>query len=647
MAYRSSRFCNRISKGRQNNVRIKIHLRFTFVPMKDFTSPLFLTTVSLACMQAFAANMSVPKAEDYEPIPEAERPRPPASGTESVKLEPKYPVTIQADNAEVKKMVEEYLPLITQQQEEELDKDQVGFLAEEAPDNVKTMLRTKGYFNSQARIHNADNDGYVVEINAGPRTKVENVSVAIIGDVLSDGNLGEYYQNAMENWQLPVGDYFDQDNWSNSKTSVLSAVTRKKYPLAKLTATQATIDPDHQTADLNVTVDSSHPIYFGDFQISGTRRYPASVVQGLARFQPGEPYNLDMLLDFQQALEQNSRYSGASVQADFDQLQGDRVPVKVTVTEAKRHKLETGIRYDSEYGIGGRIAYDYYNLFDRGYIGSVVWDMDKYETTVAAGISQPRKSNGKYWTTNMSYNRSTTQNLEKRALSSGVWYVRDRNNIDARIGLEFVIEDRKVPDTDYDLGRSHATMLTASWKRQNIVSELRPENGYYLDGKIGATLGKVMSSTAMARAHAHAGYFFTPENKKLGTFIVRGQSGYVYAREGAEVPSSLMFRTGGASSLRGYELDSIGLDGPNDSVLPERAMLVGSFEYQYPFTKSFSGAIFHDVGDVASNFKDMTMKHGTGLGVRWFSPVAPFSFDIAYGHQDKKLRWHISLGTRF
>jgi len=372
-----------------------------------------------------------------------------------------------------------------------------------------------------------------------------------------------------------------------------------------------------------------------------------NVVAGLARFKPGAPYDLDLLLDFQQALEQNGHYSGASVQADFDRLQGDRVPVKVNVTEVKRHKLETGIRYDSEYGLGGRIGYDYYNLFNKGYIGSVVWDMDKYETTLAAGISQPRNSEGKYWTTNTSYNRSTTQNLEKRALTSGIWRVRDRNGIESRLGIEFITEERKVPDTNYDLGRSHATMLTASWKRQNIETELRPENGYYLDGKVGVTLGKLLSSTAMARATARAGYFYTPENKKLGTFIVRGQAGYVYAREGEDVPSSLMFRTGGASSVRGYELDSIGLAGPNNSVLPDRALLVGSLEYQFPITKSVSGAVFHDVGDAAGNFKRMSMKHGTGLGVRWFSPVAPFSFDVAYGHQDKKLRWHISLGTRF
>ena len=612
--------------------------------MTRLTSPILIASLALAYGHAAAADL--PRAEDYEPIPGFKQGGQSEQAAKAGKLTPKFPVKIETKNSEVKSMLEEYLPLITQQQDEELDKEQVGFLAEETPDNVKTMLKTKGYFNGSVNVQD-NGSSYTVAVNPGPRTKIDNVSVAILGDILSDNNLAEYYQKAMLNWQQPVGEYFDQDGWSGSKTSVLSAVTRKKYPLAKLSNTQATVNPNNNTADLNVTVESNRPIYFGDFEITGTRRYPENVVAGLARFKPGAPYDLDLLLDFQQALEQNGHYSGASVQADFDRLQGDRVPVKVNVTEVKRHKLETGVRYDSEYGLGGRIGYDYYNLFNKGYIGSVVWDMDKYETTLAAGISQPRNSEGKYWTTNTSYNRSTTQNLEKRALTSGIWRVRDRNGIESRLGIEFITEDRKVPNTNYDLGRSHATMLTASWKRQNIETELRPENGYYLDGKIGVTLGKLLSSTAMARATARAGYFYTPENKKLGTFIVRGQAGYVYAREGENVPSSLMFRTGGASSVRGYELDSIGLEGPKNSVLPDRALLVGSLEYQFPITKSVSGAVFHDVGDVTSNFKNMSMQHGTGVGVRWFSPVAPFSFDVAYGHQDKKLRWHISLGTRF
>ncbi|WP_108044181.1 autotransporter assembly complex protein TamA [Neisseria cinerea] len=612
----------------------------THTIMIKLTTPLLLALSFFPSAHALAADHTENKAEGSILTKNKN------TNTESVKLKPKFPISIDTQDSEIKDMIEEHLPLITQQQEEVLDKEQVGFLAEEAPDNVKTMLRSKGYFNSKVSL-TEKNGGYTVHIIPGPRTKISNVSVAILGDILSDGNLAEYYRNAMSNWQQPVGSDFNQDDWESSKTSVLSAVTRKGYPLAKLGNTQATVNPDTSTADLNVIVDSNRPILFGNFEITGTQRYPEQIVSGLARFQPGMPYDLDLLLDLQQALEQNGHYSGASVQADFDHLQDDRVPVKVSVTEVKRHKLETGVRLDSEYGLGGRIAYDHYNLFNKGYIGSVVWDMDKYETTLAAGISQPRNYRGKYWTTNVSYNRSTTQNLEKRSLSSGIWHVRDRNGIDARLGVEFLVEDRKIPDTDYDLGKSHATMLTASWKRQLLNSELHPENGYYLDGKIGTTLGKFLSSTVLTRASARAGYFFTPENKKIGTFIIRGQAGYTVARKDAEVPSGLMFRSGGASSVRGYELDSIGLAGPNGSVLPERAVFVGSLEYQLPFTRTLSGAVFHDMGDVSTNFKHMTLKHGSGLGVRWFSPLAPFSFDIAYGHSDRKIRWHISLGTRF
>lgn len=618
-----------------------IKLNWFEVYMKKHTAKLLLPTLSLACAQAFAYT---PAPEDYVPIKKERKEQIEESGGK--KLPVKYPIRINVNDKEVKAMLEEHLPLIAQQEEEELDKEQLGFLAEETPENVITMLKTKGYFNGKVTVEPAG-EGYRVNVTTGPRTKVDNVGVAIVGDVLQDGDLAQYYKTALENWALPVEDPFDQNNWSSSKTSVLSAVTRKKYPLAKLSHSQATINPYNNTADLNVVVESNRPIYFGDIQISGTKRYPESVVRGMAKFQPGSPYDLDQLLDYQQALEQDGHYSGASVQADFDNLQDDRVPVKVAVSEVKRHKVEAGVRYDSEYGLGGRIGYDYYNLFNRGYIGSFVVDTDKYETTVAAGISQPRKSNGHYLTSNVSYTRSTTQNLEKHALSSGIWRVRDRNNIESRIGIEYLTESSRVPDTNYDLGRSHATMVTASWKRQEMTTLLRPENGYYLDGKIGSTIGSLLSSTTMARARANAGYYFTPENKKIGTFIVRGQLGYVYAREDQEVPSTLRFRTGGATSIRGYELDSIGLQGPNNSVLPERALAVASLEYQYPINKSFSAAVFHDMGDAALNFKKMNLKHGTGLGVRWFSPVAPFSFDIAYGHQDKKIRWHISLGTRF
>ncbi|MDK4536758.1 autotransporter assembly complex protein TamA, partial [Kingella kingae] len=382
-------------------------------------------------------------------------------------LTPKYPVTIEADNEELKQMLEEFLPLIAYQRKEELDQEQVGYLAEDAPKDAQNMLKTEGYFNAQVTV-SPQGAGWLVKVVSGKRTHIENVNVAILGDIVQDADLGTYYKNALQKWQLPVRAPFRQEHWSASKVAVLSAVSRKKYPLATLETSQAEINPQTQTADLTVQINSKKPVYFGDFQITGNERYPESVIRGLAQFNAGDVYDLDKLLNYQQALESDSHYSGASVQADFEQLQDDRVPVKVAVTEVKRQKVEAGLSFDSEYGLGGNIGYEHYNLFNRGYVGSVALSADKYQTTLGLGISQPRNSKGHYWTTNMTYSRNTTQKLETRSLSSGIWHVRDRDGIEARYGLEFIGQDSKIPDSGINFGRSFVTMLTASWKRHNI-----------------------------------------------------------------------------------------------------------------------------------------------------------------------------------
>ena len=644
----------------ENAHPIMIFRRTALLPclLAFISSPLFAATENAreAASAPAASNENqtethAPPLKKSEIAPRKDKSKSEQTNEEDEKeLTPKYPIIIEADNPEIQAMLEQHLPLIAYQRKEELDREQLGYLAEDAPNDARNMIKTEGYFNSEVSV-TPEGEGYRVKVITGKRTTIDNVNVAILGDILQDDTLGSYYKNAFSNWQLPVGAPFRQEDWSSSKTSVLTAVTRKKYPLAQFTGTQAAVNPQTQKADLTVTVDSKKPIYFGDFQIKGNQRYPQSVISGMAQFKTGDVYDLDKLLDYQQALENDSHYTGASVQADFDNLQGDRVPVKVAVSEAKRQKFETGISFDSEYGLGGELGYEHYNIFNRGYVGSFAWEMDKYQTKLGIGISQPRKGSGYFNTANLAYNRSTTQNLEKRGITSGFWRVRDRDGIESRVGIEFIAEDSRIPNSNVNFGRSYATMLTASWKRQRLETLLRPANGYYLSGKIGATLGSLLSSAPMIRVHGSAGYYYTPENKKLGTWVARGEIGYVHTNqkfEDGNVPSSLMFRSGGASSIRGYELNSIGRKiPPSSAVLPEHAMFVASAEYQYPIKGSFALAAFHDVGSVAHRFKDMTLYHGTGIGVRWFSPAAPFSFDIAYGHRDKKLRWHISLGTRF
>lgn len=602
---------------------------------------------------AYAANW-LTQSDDAEDVP------PPKSGffhrlfhreeTENKQTKfspktPRIPVIVDVGNTALKKLISNHLPLITQQLIENLDDEQISFLADEAPQQTQTMLETEGYFNSKVTMEKQQS-GYTLHISTGPRTNIENVNIVLSGQVTNDNNLTNYYKNAIDNWALPVGNPFTQSNWSTSKSSVLTAIIRKKYPLASISNSRATIDPQKNLADLSLTIDSKQPIYFGNIEVSGAKRYPVSIITGMADFNHGSPYDLDKLLDYQQALEQDSHYGNAIVRADFDHMENDHVPVVVKVSEMKKQKLTAGLRYDSKNGPGLRGGYDYYDVIHKGYVGSTLLDTDRYETTFGLGLSQPRNSHGHFWTSNLNYTYSTVQHLESRALSSGIWHVRDRNGIDSRLGIEYITESSKIEDGP-DLGHSYATMLTASWKQQNIETQLRPANGYYFEGKFGTTLGKLMSSASMQRIWVNTGYYYTPENKKYGTWVLRGQLGYVHTGDAVNVPSNLMFRAGGANSVRGYEMDSIGIKSLNNSVLPNRTLAVASVEYQRPVYKDLAVAVFHDAGSVSKSFNDMQWYEGTGLGIRWFSPVAPFAFDIAYGHHDEKWRWSINLGTKF
>ena len=220
------------------------------------SSPLFAATEN-AREAAFAPAASnenqtethAPPLKKSEISPRKDKSKSEQTNEEDEKeLTPKYPIIIEADNPEIQAMLEQHLPLIAYQRKEELDREQLGYLAEDAPNDARNMIKTEGYFNSEVSV-TPEGEGYRVKVITGKRTTIDNVNVAILGDILQDDTLGSYYKNAFSNWQLPVGAPFRQEDWSSSKTSVLTAVTRKKYPLAQFTGTQAGVNPQTHTAE--------------------------------------------------------------------------------------------------------------------------------------------------------------------------------------------------------------------------------------------------------------------------------------------------------------------------------------------------------------------------------------------------------------
>src|SRR5205085_2039028 len=91
-------------------------------------------------------------------------------------------------------------------------------------------------------------------------------------------------------WKLPVGQPFRQETWGQAKEQMLYALQRRRYPLAKRVSSQARINPETHTAALALTYDSGLPFSLGELQISGTRRYPPSIIDYVNPLVVGEAY---------------------------------------------------------------------------------------------------------------------------------------------------------------------------------------------------------------------------------------------------------------------------------------------------------------------------------------------------------------------
>ncbi len=554
-----------------------------------------------------------------------------------------YTVDIQAPG-NLTSLLRDNLELMTSQKDPDIDQAWLEQLVKGTPDEAKKLLETEGYFHANVEAALQDGNRIVVKVAPGKPAQITDLTIRLDGAIRQQDDYQQRFAQVLEAWSLPLGAPYRQDDWDASKRAILRKVQADRFPRARIVKSEAKIDPATDSAVLEVTVDSGPLIRFGRIKVNGLQRYPWKLVVGQADFNNGSPYTQDKLLAYQAALEQSPQFSSVIVSADFDRIVDDKVPVNVDLVELPRQKAELGLTYDSDVGPGVRVGYDHYNIFRRGYTGSMLIDWKQDQQSVSFGLGFPRQRDGYSHSITSSFKSENIQGLKTDTVDAGAWRVRSRGNIESRMGVEFLKESEDAGGvTSRD---THVTQLVYGWTQRAVDDLMRPRSGYLLDARVSGSLGLLGSSTSIVRGYGRAVGYWSPF-PKYGTFVGRLELGQVWAKEGAQVPSALLFRAGGANSVRGYDYQSLGLPGPNGSVLGGRVVATGSIEYQIPIKPDWYFALFTDAGNAADSWKGFQTMHANGVGVRWMSPVAPLSFDIAKAESDGKIRWNLSLGLAF
>ena len=128
---------------------------------------------------------------------------------------------------------------------------------------------------------------------------------------------------------------------------------------------------------------------------------------------------------------------------------------------------------------------------------------------------------------------------------------------------------------------------------------------------------------------------------------MRKQTGFTLIDELDTLPASVRFFAGGDVSVRGYAYNSLGPEDPLGAVIGGENLLVGSVEVDHMIADNWSLAAFIDSGNAYDSISDFNPATGIGAGIRWFSPLGPIRFDLAFPLEKDApddYRFHITLG---
>jgi translocation and assembly module TamA len=598
------------------------------------------------------------------PPPEKVTPEPtPQGATGPTSAQPEvtaFDIAVRAPQP-VKGLLEKHLELQRYRAVTDLDEAELARLIVLAERNVRNLVGTLGYFSSTITITreggtvaSGQRPTIVVAVEPGQATTIGAVAIDFAGDIAESPDRDAQAQRAgiLRDWRLSVGQRFTQDAWDSAKTQALRDLVARRYPAGKLAGSLADVDAPEHSAALSLKLDSG-PLYrLGPMQVTGVERYDPVLVPRLARLTTGAPYDQYQLVEAQQRLAASGYFDSAYIFVD-PESDPNAAPVQVQVREAKLQKIILGVGVTTDSGPRASVEHTHLRVPGTNWRAVTKLQLEKKAPFAQTEwTSIPDESNWR-WVALARAERVDDDELVTRSgrLRFGRTQAGDR--IDRNVYLQYdrasVSGSGQINSSAADVGDGSALTANYVWTGRYFDSLIAPNKGYGLGFELGA--GSTMGSQHLPLGRA-VGRWLGIVPLERGRIALRAEGGAVIAKDSARIPGTLLFRTGGDTTVRGYGYRDIGIKLDNGVIGPGRYLAVGSVEYQRPMLKDgrpseWENTFFIDAGAVADNPKDMKPSVGIGTGVRWRSPIGPLQIDLAYGVKSKQLRLHVSVGFVF
>jgi translocation and assembly module TamA len=609
-----------------------------------------------------APNPTVPvdSAADDD-TPDTAQPTATATDSETMNAERRYTVQLsgldEIADAQFNQRFHE-LSVLRQGEGKPANLAQINRRIKEDQDVLDRLMRAKGYYDARIRgsvsLPEAGGDRLVVRMDVVPGTLYTLASV----DVEGLESTGDKAGKLRERFTVKVGDPINADAIVTAQTTLTTALGENGFPFAKVNDPEIRVDHEEQKGDLDIVIAPGGYRSFGKIIVSDESIFSARHVQGIARFDPGDPYMASDLQDLRRALVQTGLVSSVTL-TPKDAGDGTHVDTLVDVTAAPYRTVAGEIGYGTGEGFRLEGSWQHRNFFPpEGAItvrGVAATQEQSGSLTYRRGNFRKRDQvfTGLFAISNINRNAYSARTVQVSGTLERQTNIIFQKKWVWSVGTELLATNESDGLSKIAGGGRRTYFIGAlpsSLTYDGSDDLLNPTKGFRLGARVSPELS-FQGSTFGYFVTQVDGSIYQPMSDRV-VLAARTRLGSILGSSADRIAPSRRFYAGGGGSVRGYGYQDIGPRDADNDPIGGKSLAEFSLEARVRFG-NFGVVPFVDAGNISTSFlpRFRDLRIGAGVGVRYYSNFGPIRVDVGTPINpqkgDPRVAVYVSLGQAF
>ncbi len=500
-------------------------------------------------------------------------------------------------------------------------------------DSLRTLYNSRGYLDAEIiplvkPVKGGERLAITFDCNEGPLSVARSVDLK--------GNHALAAEMLRRKMELQPGKPYSPHIAERDRQALLAAYNDAGFLQARVIYHAGAMDKGH-ACPVEYEITEGIQTLVDKVLVLGDERTRASIIGKRVKLKSNEPLSLGKMLETQQSLYNVGVFDRVRVAEQNPESVSTYQNVVVRLDEARRFTIRYGLGYQEREKLRGTVEFSDLNILGTGQRADLRLRGSKIEQVGVLSFQQPQF---RYLPVNSFF---TLSGQQKREVSFDV----KRYNLSYQFGQPIsghswallrynfrnvrVSNVRGTPPGREDTPRNLST-ISAIYINDTRDNYLDPERGFFTSSDISLTT-KLLGSNNYFSLFSQNSYYRKLTSSLLLASSLRFGFLHPYGSD-TNIPISERFFAGGASSLRGFEIDRAGPLIPNsDSPSGGNALLIFNLEGRVPLVRAIHLAGFYDTGNVFSSLNAIRLSgfsHSVGVGLRIKTPFGPLRADYGF-----------------